>query len=219
MPHLSVMLPYLVRPAACARAWARRPRGSRSPRSVVSAMATSLKPACLMPSISSRKRKLRSGSCVPWTALPLALSLPPVFWKTRKMTNSAGRTGAMPISKIRRPFRMSSCGHGRAVAGDGERLLLLRPSSAPSRHWVRRKSVMVSLTRAHSRSSFGSKTTHCVPFVDRASRKMNSRRTVHVLPQRFVDSVRAPQTRMPRPGNAPDGVHAPRVEHLLRRRR
>ncbi len=31
-----------------------------------------------------------------------------VFWKTRKMTNSAGRTGAIPISMIRRPLRISS---------------------------------------------------------------------------------------------------------------
>ena len=32
-----------------------------------------------------------------------------VFWKMLKMTNSAGRTGAIPISQISRPFNMSSC--------------------------------------------------------------------------------------------------------------
>ena len=31
-----------------------------------------------------------------------------VFWKMQKMTNSAGRTGAIPISQISRPLTMSS---------------------------------------------------------------------------------------------------------------
>ena len=52
-----------------------------------------------------------------------AVTVSSVFCWMRKITNSAGLTGAMPISQIRRPLSMSSWAHGRAVADDVEGLV------------------------------------------------------------------------------------------------
>ena len=68
----------------------------------------------------------------------------------------------MPISTISRPFRMSSSVMVSRPTATVNASSSFSPNSAPSRHWVRRKRVMVCLTRAHSRGSLGSKTTHWV---------------------------------------------------------
>ena len=52
----------------------------------------------------------------------------------RKMTNSAGRTGAMPISQISRPFRMSSCDIVVRSQVMKNASSSVRPKSAPPRH-------------------------------------------------------------------------------------
>src|SRR5687768_16448405 len=110
----------------------------------------------------------------------------------RKITNSAGRTGAMPISQMRRPFRMSSCvivvsSHVMKNASSS-----VRPKSAPRRHWPRRNNRIVSLTRAHRRWSFGSNTTLCA-FVDRALEEDEEPAHAHV----FAERVRGHRARAP----------------------
>ena len=61
---------------------------------------------------------------------------------------------------------------------------------------------MVRLTRCQSAMSFGSKTTHCVPSSTEPSMKLKRRRTLMYRHAGSLESVRAPQTRIPRPGNA-----------------
>ena len=60
---------------------------------------------------------------------------------------------------------------------------------------------MVRRTRIHSSSSLGSKTTQLVLALMDSSRKMNRRRTLTYFHSGLELAVRAPQTRMPWPGN------------------
>ena len=62
--------------------------------------------------------------------------------------------------------------------------------------------------------SFGSKTTHWVPLRIDFSRKLNSRRTFRWRHAGSLDRVRAPHTRMPRPGKARTQL-MPRVELVV----
>ena len=57
---------------------------------------------------------------------------------------------------------------------------------------------MVRFTFSQSFMSFGSKTTHWVPWRMVVSIMLNSRRTLRYRHDRSDDSVRAPHTRMPR---------------------
>ena len=96
----------------------------------------------------------------------------------RKITNSAGLTGAIPTSQIGRPASMSA---GVIVSGlhrTRNACSSEDPWRAPLRQIIARKSDIVSLTRAQVVSSYGSKTTHCVPSRSDSSIMMNKRRTL-----------------------------------------
>ena len=87
-------------------------------------------------------------------------ALPPAHWAIRNITNSAGFTGAMPITQINLPLSISSCvmvvlSHFTKNASSG-----FVPIRAPSFQTVVRNWVIVALTLAQSLSLFGSKTTH-----------------------------------------------------------
>src|SRR6266545_1958270 len=83
-----------------------------------------------------------------------------VFCLNRKMTNSAGRTGAMPIITMRRPLAMSSSVMVDLSQRTKNASACLVPSSAPVRQTVSRKLVTAWVTSAQRGSALGSNTTH-----------------------------------------------------------
>src|SRR5215210_5147529 len=88
---------------------------------------------------------------------------PPENWLRRNTTNSAGLTGAMPISQMTWPASMTSGGlvsesHLTKNASAG-----VEPKSAPSLHVRVRKLPTAIRSWIHSFSSLGSNTLHCVP--------------------------------------------------------
>src|SRR3954454_3887063 len=89
---------------------------------------------------------------------------PPLNWLMRNTTNSAGFTGAMPISTIRIPASRFSGGLFSASHLTKKAWAGVRPNSAPSRHTRRRNIVIVRLTESQSFGSFGSNTTQLGPF-------------------------------------------------------
>src|SRR5690349_7242011 len=62
----------------------------------------------LQPIAEVAERILTLGHCCYSSSPSLQALASCVFWKTRKMTNSAGRTGAIPTSIMSRPLRISS---------------------------------------------------------------------------------------------------------------
>ena len=75
--------------------------------------------------------------------------------------------------------------------------------------------MIVCLTRAHSRSSLGSNTTHCVPSSIDSSRNRKSRRTLTYFQSVFVGAgARAPDADAAA-GKRADAVHAARIEDVL----
>src|SRR6476469_1975589 len=123
-----------------------------------------------------------------------------VFCWIRKITNSAGKTGATPTTQTSRPLAMSSSVMVERSQVTKNASSAVVPASAPPRHTVVRKFDTVCRTSAHSDSSFGSNTTHCVPSSIDSSTNRNGRRTLTYFHCVSDDSVRAPQTRWPRPG-------------------
>ena len=94
------------------------------------------------------------------------------------MTNSAGLTGASPMS-------MNSCPRSRTSGGLSSSSHLTKkawsvvaPKRAPSRHTPVRKAFTSRRTRAHRPTSLGSNTTHCRPSWIDFSTKLNRRRTL-----------------------------------------
>src|SRR5215207_4313714 len=88
---------------------------------------------------------------------------PPLNCERRKTTNSAGFTGAMPISQMTWPASMTSGGlvsesHLTKKASCG-----VEPNSAPSFQVRVRKFETAIRSWIHSFSSLGSNTLHCVP--------------------------------------------------------
>ncbi len=81
----------------------------------------------------------------------------------RMITNSAGFTGATPITQINRPLSMSSCvivsrPHLTKNASSG-----FAPCSPPVLQNPTRKFSIDVRTTIHNAASFGSNTTHCSP--------------------------------------------------------
>src|SRR5262245_16908173 len=161
---------------------------------------TSEKPNSMF-SILTMKLNDASGSFL----LPDVAMNPPydsasmVFCEIRKMTNSAGLTGATPIKQMSLPLSQSSCvmvvrSHLTKNASS-----CVVPISAPLRQTVRRKLVIDVRIALHVGSEFGSNTAHCVPRSIDCSMKMNRRRTLMYFHIASDVIVRAPQTRMSRP--------------------
>ena len=92
-----------------------------------------------------------------------------VYCWMRKMTNSAGLTGSDADQADQSPVVDVVLRHRRLVAFDEVRLCRGRPLQRPAAPVVVRKSPIVCRIRAHSGSSFGSNTTHCVPSSIEAS--------------------------------------------------
>src|SRR6185312_14683527 len=88
---------------------------------------------------------------------------PPAHWLRRKTTNSAGFTGAKPMSMNNWPRSRTSGGFSSSSHLTKKASCGVRPKSIPSRHAPVRNASTSRLTRAHRSGSFGSKTTHCVP--------------------------------------------------------
>src|SRR5262249_41114219 len=85
-----------------------------------------------------------------------------VFCPIRKITNSAGLSGATPIRQTMRPLSRSFCvmvvrSQRTKYASSG-----LLPSRWPLLNSLNRKSSTVLRTFDHSSGPFGSKTAHCV---------------------------------------------------------
>ena len=95
----------------------------------------------------------------------------------RKMTNSAGLTGAMPISTISCPASTTSGGLISVVALDEEGVLGRGAEQRAVAPHAGQERVDVALDRSHRSRSFGSKTTHWVPSSMDFSTKLKSRRT------------------------------------------
>ena len=91
------------------------------------------------------------------------LGAPAVNWLMRKTTNSAGFTGAMPISTMTCPASITSGGFVSASHLTKNACSGVAPNSAPSRQMRVRKFDAEIRSRSHSRSSLGSNTAHCVP--------------------------------------------------------
>src|SRR5436190_1202322 len=88
-----------------------------------------------------------------------------LIWAMRKITNSAGFTGAMPTSTTTLPMSIDSGGLVSASHLTKNACSAVAPNSAPSRHRPRRKALMVRLSPSHSDTSLGSNTAYCVPFM------------------------------------------------------
>ena len=89
-----------------------------------------------------------------------------VHWPMRKMTNSAGWMGAMPMMQMSRPLSRSFWvmvvrSHFTKKASSG-----LMPRRAPVRHSLKRKLGWCCGRRAQRCSPLGSKTTHWMPLFD-----------------------------------------------------
>src|SRR5262249_21749304 len=87
---------------------------------------------------------------------------PEGIWPMRKMTNSAGFTGARPISTISWPASTTSGGLVSASHLTKKAFSAVSPMSAPFRWRSVRNELIVRVTRFHRRWSLGSKTTHWV---------------------------------------------------------
>src|SRR5215210_4250752 len=88
---------------------------------------------------------------------------PPLNWLSRKITNSAGFTGEIPISQMTCPASMTSGGlvsasHLTKNASAGE-----LPNRAPDLHVRVRKLDTALRSWSHRNWSLGSNTLHCVP--------------------------------------------------------
>lgn len=175
IPRLRVMLPYFVRSESLRNPGAWFPSLYSTGSVVLSKGLHSLNPASVTPSISTRNRNCLYGPFF-GISTPLFQTLwskvsfpthhhsvtaePPAHWAMRNMTNSAGFTGAMPISMMRRPLLISfgvmvlrSTLTKKASSG-------LVPASPPSFQTLMRNSLIISLTLPHNFSLFGSNTTH-----------------------------------------------------------
>ena len=91
------------------------------------------------------------------------MEVPPENWAIRKITNSAGLTGATPISTTTMPASIDSAvlfvsSHLTKNACSG-----LVPNRAPLRHSLTKNAEMVRRILPQSLSSLGSKTHHWVP--------------------------------------------------------
>jgi hypothetical protein len=84
-------------------------------------------------------------------------------WLSRKTTNSAGLTGAMPISQMTWPASITSGGFVSASHLTKKAYSGVAPNSAPSRQVRVRKFEAAIRSCIHSRSSLGSNTDHWVP--------------------------------------------------------
>ena len=91
-------------------------------------------------------------------------------WLRRKTTNSAGLTGAMPISQMTWPASMTSGGLVSASHLTKNASAGVAPNSAPSFQVRVRKFETAIRSWIHSFSSLGSNTLHCVPsMIDSAT--------------------------------------------------
>ena len=131
--------------------------------------------------------------------------------------NSAGRTGATPISQTSRPLSRSSCviverSHRTKNASSS-----CGPCSAPVRQTPRRKTCTESRTRDHSGCVVGFEHRPLQAAVDGVLEVDEEPAHRDVLPLR----VRRQRTRAPHAEatafEAPDGVHAERGQRLLLR--
>ena len=112
----------------------------------------------------------------------------PAFRPNRKITNSAGLSGATPTRHDRAmPLSMSFCVIVVTVALDEERLVRRRAlEGAHAPNCVSRNAPMLRRRFDQRGSALGSKTAHWLPVVDAsARRKMSSAADRHVLPLRL----------------------------------
>src|SRR5665647_878723 len=117
----------------------------------------------------------------------------------RKTTNSAGLTGAMPITQISLPLSISSAVIVDASQRTKKACSGLAPGKAPTFHSFRRKSSTVRRTALHSVGPFSSKTTHWVPTSIDLSRYAKYLRMLTYFHSGSSEMVRAPHTKRPRP--------------------
>ncbi|MDZ7800542.1 MAG: hypothetical protein U5K81_07090 [Trueperaceae bacterium] len=101
----------------------------------------------------------------------------PALWPMRKITNSAGLTGAMPMTVTTCPASITSWGlvsssHFTKNASSGD-----APARAPSRHSIVRNAPMSRVIDFHNVRSFGSNTTQRVELAMDSSTMLNRRRT------------------------------------------
>ena len=94
----------------------------------------------------------------------LSVALFFIFCCKRKMTNSAGFTGAKPTRMLTTPLSMSICVVVSLPQRTKKASSGVRPWNAPARNWVSMKERMLSRRLAQSGSSFGSKTAHWMPL-------------------------------------------------------
>src|SRR3954447_14287229 len=105
-------------------------------------------------------RRSRAGYSSATSAPP-----PPVNWLSRRITNSAGFTGAMPTSQTTCPASITSGGLVSASHLTKKACVGELPNSAPDRHVRVRKLDTAFRSCNHRNSSFGSNTLHCVPLM------------------------------------------------------
>src|SRR5579875_2158996 len=118
--------------------------------------------ARLQPLVHLRRRAavgaLRAPTCHSETRL-----VPPENCESRKTTNSAGLTGATPISQTTWPASMPSAGFVSSSHFTKNASFGVEPNRAPLRHSFTRNAAIVRRIFAHSARSFGSNTTQSVP--------------------------------------------------------
>ena len=98
------------------------------------------------------------------TGLDRPLYQSAVFWLMRKMTNSAGFIGAIPIRQLRSAVVDVVLSHRRPVAFHEERLVLGRADQGAIEPELTEKVADQAADVGPVVSPFGSNTTHCVPL-------------------------------------------------------
>lgn len=123
-----------------------------------------------------------------------------VFCVMRNITNSAGLTGATPMTQISLPLSISFWLIVVVPMSTKNASPSEPPANAPALHKSPKNSSIVLFTRSQSKGSFGSKTTQFVLTRMDCSINKNNLLTLTYLHKLLELTVLAPHMRMPCPG-------------------